>query len=48
MLADLETRQANLREGLLQISGAIRMLEDDELSSTLPQVPKLQEGPTLY
>lgn len=33
MLADLESKQANLRDTLLHISGAIQMLE--ELSTTL-------------
>jgi len=29
MLADLETRQANLRESLIRISGAIQVLEEE-------------------
>lgn len=36
MLADLETKQANLRETLLRISGAIQVLEEMLSPETQP------------
>lgn len=36
MMADLDAKQANLRETLLRISGAIQVLEE-ELAQTAPE-----------
>ena len=36
MLADLETRQASLRESLLRISGAIQVLEEELAKMSQP------------
>jgi ABC-type transporter Mla subunit MlaD len=44
MLADLETRQANLRETLLRISGAIQVLEE-LLAQASPPAPDGLEPP---
>ena len=37
MLADLEARQANLRDSLLRISGAIQVLEEELAEETQPR-----------
>lgn len=42
MLADLETQQANLRDTLLRISGAIQVLEET-LNETPPDLPTNDE-----
>jgi predicted nuclease with TOPRIM domain len=46
MLAKLETRQANLRETLLRISGAIQVLEEllAQPSPAAPDDPEPPEG----
>jgi predicted nuclease with TOPRIM domain len=44
-LADLEHRQANLRDSLLRISGAIQVLEEEleKHGGDLPEQPDLNE-----
>lgn len=37
MLAELEARQANLRDSLLRISGAIQVLEEELAEETQPE-----------
>jgi predicted nuclease with TOPRIM domain len=37
MLADLEAKQANLRDTLLRISGAIQVLEEELSSASEPE-----------
>ena len=45
MLADLETEQANLRDTLLRISGAIQVLEETLKEATPEPVPDNGEVP---
>lgn len=41
MLADLEAQQANLRDTLLRISGAIQVLEEALSETDIPVPPEL-------
>jgi predicted nuclease with TOPRIM domain len=45
MLADLETQQANLRDTLLRISGAIQVLEETLNEAPPDSVPTNGEAP---
>ncbi len=43
MLADLEARQANLRDSLLRISGAIQVLEEELAEESQPRTNDIEQ-----
>jgi len=43
MLAELEARQANLRDSLLRISGAIQVLEEELAEETQPGTDDIEQ-----